>query len=180
MKATEQGVGPGAPRRYQAVPRTLIFLLHRDPQGQVQILLLKGAPDKRLWAGRYNGLGGHVEPDEDILAAAERELAEEAGIQGVALALRGVLHITVAPQDPTAPGILVFVFLGWTQDRRVAPSREGELAWFPVDQLAELPLVDDLHHLLPRLLQGPGFVHGLYRPGADGRLEYHFRVEEAP
>ncbi len=181
MKATEQGVGPGAPRRYQAVPRTLIFLLHDgEEQGTEEILLLKGAADKRLWAGRYNGLGGHVEPDEDILAAAERELAEEAGIQAAALTLRGVLHITLAPQDPNAAGILVFVFLGRTQERRVVPSREGELVWVPVDRLAELPLVDDLHHLLPRLLQGPGFVHGLYRPGPDGRLVYSFRVEEAP
>ena len=58
--------------RYQAVPRVLIFLRNRD-----DVLLLKGAPDKRIWANKYNGVGGHIESDEDVISAARREVTEE-------------------------------------------------------------------------------------------------------
>ncbi len=180
MKATDQGVGPGKPKRYQAVPRTLIFLTRRDEQGREWVLLLKGAADKRLWANRYNGLGGHVEPDEDLLAAAERELAEEAGVRDVALHLRGVIHIQVAVDDPATPGILVFVFVGQVQDTPLVAGREGEPVWIPADELARFPLVDDLYQLLPLLLQGTGFVYGHYHPGPDGTMQYRFRVEGRP
>ena len=42
--------------RYQVVPRTLCFIIHDD-----DVLLLRGAPTKRIWPNKYNGVGGHVE-----------------------------------------------------------------------------------------------------------------------
>jgi len=67
MQAIDQGTRETGRRRYQAIPRTLIFLTSRNSQtAEQEVLLLKGAPNKRLWANRYNGLGGHVEVDEDI------------------------------------------------------------------------------------------------------------------
>ncbi len=42
--------------RYPVIPRALIFLFTGD-----SVLLLKGAPDKRIWPGLYNGIGGHIE-----------------------------------------------------------------------------------------------------------------------
>ena len=52
MPVSDQGVSL---ERYMLVPRTAIFVRRDD-----SYLLLKGAPGKRLWAGKYNGLGGHV------------------------------------------------------------------------------------------------------------------------
>ncbi len=62
MPQSDQGVTKD---RYTIIPRTAIFLRRGD-----SYLLLKGAPTKRLWANKYNGLGGHVERGEDILSAA--------------------------------------------------------------------------------------------------------------
>ncbi len=183
MKITEQGVHTDRKVRYAAIPRSLIFVTSPNPQsGQPEILLLKGAPDKRLWANKYNGIGGHIEGDEDILAGALRELEEETGLTGVELTLRGVINIFVggpgdAPTEPTRPqGILVFVFHGETPQRTLRDSREGRLGWFPLAQLRQLPLVDDLHQLLPLILEQDGFVYGHYRPQADGSMAYHFRT----
>ena len=72
MPSSDQGVNL---ERYMLIPRTAIFLRRGN-----SYLLLKGAPTKRLWANKYNGLGGHVEQGEDILTAAKRELLEESGL----------------------------------------------------------------------------------------------------
>jgi len=50
MPKQDQGV---TPNRYAIIPRTLIFLTSGS-----DILLLKGAPTKHLWANRYNGMAG--------------------------------------------------------------------------------------------------------------------------
>lgn len=145
MPASDQGVQVD---RYQLIPRTLIFLTYND-----QVLLLRGAPDKRIWANLYNGLGGHVEQNEDILNAARRELYEESGLHFSDLWLVGVINVDTGQN----PGIAVFVFRG---DLSAAEgevvtglkSPEGELEWVPVSEIKGLPLVEDLPRLIPKVL----------------------------
>ncbi|GIV78887.1 NUDIX domain-containing protein [Litorilinea aerophila] len=176
MNVSEQGVpGPGQ-RRHQVIPRTLIFLTSVNPTtGGREVLLLKGAPTKRLWANRYNGLGGHVEADEDIHSAARRELREEAGIQVDRLTLRGIVHIqTSTDEQAPRPGVLVFVFHGVSPSREVQTTDEGTPEWIPVNALGSYPLVDDLYELIPRALRPGPIFFGHYRPLADGTMAYAF------
>jgi 8-oxo-dGTP diphosphatase len=177
MKADDQGTGEAGRRRYQAIPRTLIFLTNMNPQTGVRdVLLLKGAPDKRLWANKYNGLGGHVEAGEDVYSAALREVAEETGIIPAQLTLRGVVNIdTGSDANGPRPGVLMFVFHGQVKERNVQTSTEGAAEWLPVDNLQQYPLVDDLYALIPRVLAGDAMFYGHYAPQPDGALIYHFR-----
>ncbi|MFN3335728.1 MAG: NUDIX domain-containing protein, partial [Caldilinea sp.] len=93
MNASEQGTRESGGRNL-VVPRVLVLLTSTNPStGKREVLLLKGAPTKRLWANRYNGLGGHVEANEDVYTAASREVREEAGIEAPTLSLRGVVTI---------------------------------------------------------------------------------------
>ncbi|MDP9372805.1 MAG: NUDIX domain-containing protein [Chloroflexota bacterium] len=160
----EQFVARG---RYTVIPRTLIFLRHGD-----DVLLLKGAPTKRLWAGRYNGLGGHVEPGETIAAAALRECREEAGlapedIEG--LTLRALINVEGDGARVGGPGVLLCVFVGVARTRAVAPSREGTPEWIPIADLGRVDLVDG-DRLLPRLLTGEGLLFGHQRYDGAGQL----------
>jgi 8-oxo-dGTP diphosphatase len=176
MNALEQGTREGGGGRNFVVPRVLVFLTSTNPAtGKREVLLLKGAPTKRLWANQYNGLGGHVEPSEDVYAAAVREVWEEAGIEVQALSLRGVVTIdTGFDEYGRRPGVLMFVFVGEATERTLWPSREGTPAWLPIDDLPSYPLVDDLVELLPRALAGD-FFYGHYSPQPDGTLRYAFQ-----
>jgi 8-oxo-dGTP diphosphatase len=144
------------------IPRTLVFLTHGDA-----VLLLKGAPTKRLWANRYNGLGGHVEPGETIAAAALREVWEEAGIAAGEIegfGLRALINLEGEPQ-----GVLLCVFTGAARTRAVVGSPEGTLEWVPVARLGTIDLVDD-DRLLPRLLSEDRLLFGHQRLAADGSV----------
>ncbi len=164
MSSNEQGVQA---RRYQVVPRTLIFLRRGE-----SYLLLRGAADKKRFAGLYNGIGGHIERGESALTAARRELEEETGLQA-ALRLVGTLLVDVEPHL----GVLLFVFTGQPVGGQLRASAEGRPEWIAYDQLHTIPAVPDL---LP-LLQ---YLHGMSptaapfsaRSGYDasGRLQVIF------
>ena len=74
MSAAEQGANQTA-GRWLTVGRTLCFVVN-----QGAVLLLKRGPHKRIFPNRYNGVGGHIERDEDVVASAQREILEETGL----------------------------------------------------------------------------------------------------
>lgn len=149
MGREDQGVAKSN-HRYQVIPRVLCFVTDGETTTDgASVLLLRGGPHKRLWAGRLNGLGGHVECGEDIYSAARREVREEAGLNVRDLKLAAVVSVDAG--DPTL-GILFFVFTAHADTRDVIPSAEGALEWHPQAALPLADLVEDLPVLLPKVL----------------------------
>jgi 8-oxo-dGTP diphosphatase len=155
--------------RYQVLPRVLCFVTHGD-----EVLLLRGGPRKRLWAGLYNGVGGHIEPSEDIRAAVLREVKEETGLEVGDVRLRGVVHVDV--DDPTL-GVLFFVFTAIAPGKQVVPTPEGSLEWCRAQSLPFAEMVEDLRVILPVVLaMGPADppFFAAYSYDANNRLVVYF------
>jgi 8-oxo-dGTP diphosphatase len=140
MPVSDQGMDR---ERYMLIPRTLIFITRGN-----KLLLLKGAKDKRLWSGLYNGIGGHVEQGETIHAAAQRELFEETGLDSCDLWLCGVTIVNTQIN----PGICMFIFKGECIEGELTLSKEGDLQWINTSDINDLPMVTDLPVLIPKIL----------------------------
>ncbi len=158
MGREEQGVRGS--ERFALIPRTLVFVFHDG-----RVLLLRGAPSKRIWPDRYNGIGGHVEPGEDLLAAGRRELEEETGLAGIPLELVGLVTVEVE----ATRGVLVVVLRGEVRHPTpLRPSGEGMLEWVDPRHLPSLPMVPDVPALLERVMaHAPGAMPFIARSWYD-------------
>ncbi len=158
------------PDRYQLVPRTLVFLIDGD-----HILLVRLAEGRGAWAGRLNGIGGHIERGEHPTESARREVEEETGLRPTELRMCGVVAIDT--REPTGIGLYVFVGEADSGEAFEA-SEEGQPGWFPIENLDDLEAVEDLPVLVPRALEayrsGHPFV-GLYTFDETGNLEIELR-----
>ena len=142
MSAKAQGVSA---QRYALIPRVLIFPVNEAGQ----ILLLEGAQNKKIWAGYWNGLGGHVEQGETILAAARRELFEESGLVAGKMIFCGQVVVDTG-QDR---GIIFLVYKAKQLQGELKESAEGRLAWYSLHNALKLALVEDLFTLLPIVMR---------------------------
>ncbi len=155
-------------KRFTVIPRTLIFVTRGD-----KVLLLQGAPDKKLWANKYNGIGGHVEGGESIYRSAQRELFEETGIESDNLAFCGTILVDSGEEK----GICIFIFKTEYEGTSIVDSNEGKLHWVSAADFDTLSLVEDLPAVLPKVLamvkgDSPFFARSFYSD--DGRLMVSF------
>lgn len=131
---------------YRPIVATLGYVLSED--GTKVLMVHRNARPQDHQLGKYNGLGGKIEPDEDVMAGMRREIMEEAGIACDALSLRGTI---------SWPGFghggedwLGFVFRidRFSGDPWTA-NAEGALEWVSLGDLAALPLWEGDRHFLP-------------------------------
>jgi 8-oxo-dGTP diphosphatase len=87
--------------------------------------------------GKWNGLGGKLEPGESPEECAIREIAEESGLLAVSPELKGILTF---PAFDEIEDWYCFVFVVRQFTGEMIDSNEGDLRWVPDDQLLALNL----------------------------------------
>jgi 8-oxo-dGTP diphosphatase len=152
----------------QAILATLGYLMSADRQ---EILMIRrdARPDD-LHYGYYNGLGGKLEPDEDVAAGMRREIREEAGLECGALELAGTISWPGFGRDGQNWFGFLFRIPSWSGTLGTG-NDEGSLHWMPVaDVLAgRVPMWESDRHFLPLVFAGdPRPFHGVM-PFRDGR-----------
>ncbi|HLA43473.1 MAG TPA: NUDIX domain-containing protein [Aggregatilineales bacterium] len=155
MAAKDQGAD-ATHGHWTVIPRTLCFVTHGG-----DVLLLKRAAHKRIFPNKYNGLGGHIERDEDPRSSAIREIKEEAGLDVINVRYRGVINIDAGGTG----GIMLLVYTAEATSREVIDSEEGTLEWVALDEVPAQDVVEDLPILLPRLfgkINAPFSAHVSY------------------
>ena len=161
---------------YTPILATLGYIF--SPDRAAVLLVHRTARPGDAHLGKYNGLGGKLEPGEDIEAGMRRELREEANIECVSLHLAGTVSwpgFGKGGEDWFGFLFRVTAFTG----NIPASNAEGELAWVSVERVTELPLWPGDRHFLPLVFDPrmPTF-HGVM-PYRDGEVE-SWRVSISP
>ena len=152
---------------YTPIVATLGYVLSPD-RTQVLLIHRNARPDDQH-LGKYNGLGGKIERDEDVVAGMRREIREEAGIECDALSLRGTISwpgFGRNGEDWLGFLFVITEFSGTPHTQNV----EGTLEWVPVEQIMQLPLWEGDRHFLPLVFdRDPRSFHGVM-PYRDGKM----------
>lgn len=152
---------------YTPILATLGYVLSAD--GRQALMIHRNARADDAHFGKYNGLGGKLEANEDVLSGLKREIREEAGIECLSMQLRG----TISWPGFGKQGEDWFGFIYVIERYAGSPLQrnpEGDLVWVDVDRLAELPLWEGDRQFLPLVFdRDPRPFHGVM-PYRDGRM----------
>lgn len=119
--------------------------------------LLLGLKTRGLGAGLWNGFGGKVEQQEDVIDAAKRELREESNLQVAENQLRPLGVITY--EEETNPLLsVVYVFSANSYEGPIKASEEmNPIQWYSYDDLPYNNMWPDAKLWYPTMLNGTCF-----------------------
>jgi len=106
---------------------------------QRRVLLGLRSPDRKLCPETWDAFGGHVEPDESLSEALERELREEIQVKPVHWVPFGMLD----EPKPDVNGVAryhMFVVTRWQGEPTNCGGEHSEIRWFPIIEATRLPV----------------------------------------
>ncbi len=153
---------------YTPIVATLGYVLSPDRSEVLMIHRNARLDDQHL--GKYNGLGGKMEPGEDIATCMQREIREEAGISCESMQLRGTLNWPGFGKHGEDWLGFIFVIDRYSGTPFMS-NAEGTLEWVALERLLTLPMWEGDRHFLPLVFDAePRPFHGVM-PYKDGRMK---------
>ncbi len=124
---------------YTPIVATLGYVLSPDRQSVLMIHRNSRPDDHHL--GKYNGLGGKIEADEDVVTGMIREVREEAGIEALELRLRGTVNWPGFGKHGEHWLGFIFLIPAW-QGMPYTETQEGRLEWVELARILAACQVD--------------------------------------
>lgn len=150
---------------YTPILATLGYLF--SPDGRRVLLVRRDRRPGDAHFGKYNGLGGKLEANEDVVAGFRREVREESGLECDEPRLAGT--ISWPGFGPGGEDWFGFIFrVDRWQGIPLTSNAEGALEWIAVERVLELPLWEGDRHFLPLVFANDNRqFHGVmpYRAG---------------
>lgn len=143
---------------YKPIIGTLGYILSPDRKKTLLVHRNKRLDDQHL--GKYNGLGGKMEPAEDVVRCITREIEEEAGIVCKDIVLRGTINWTGF--GPNGEDWFGFVFrIDSFSGTPYTTNEEGDLSWVDINSIETLPMWEGDRFFLPLVFDNdPRAFHG--------------------
>lgn len=157
---------------YTPIVGTLGYVWDVDADRVLMVHRTARATDDHL--GKYNGLGGKLEANEDVVSGMLREIAEEAALTVTDMRLRGTVNWPGF--GPNLEDWLGFIFLitAWS-GTALTDNNEGTLHWINRerligdDSMPPLPMWEGDRFFLPLVFDAdPRPFHG-FMPYHHGR-----------
>jgi 8-oxo-dGTP diphosphatase len=131
---------------YTPILGTLGYVL--SPDGSEVLLIHRNRNPQDYHFGKFNGLGGKLDPGEDIVAGMRREIREEAGIECERLELRGTISWPGFGKNGEDWFGFVFLIEKWSGEL-LTGNHEGTLVWVPREKIMERNLWEGDRYFLP-------------------------------
>ncbi len=133
------------------VDTTLCYLRHAG-----KVLLLHRIKKKQdINAGKWIGVGGHLEAGESPLACVLREVREETGIILTDIHQVGIIDFLNTECEDER----MWLYVAEVEEEITPECDEGVLAWFPENELFDLPMWEGDRTFLGRMLAGERGFH---------------------
>ncbi len=146
---------------------TLAYILSPDRE-HVLLIHRNKRPDD-IHYGKYVGLGGRLERDEDVLTGVKREIKEESGLLAERLVLRGTILWPGFGKGGQDWFGFVFRVDGFSGESHEG-NAEGTLEWVQLRDIHTVPMWRSDHEWLPMVFDSdPRQFHGVM-PYHDGEM----------
>jgi 8-oxo-dGTP diphosphatase len=157
---------------YKPILATLGYVVSEN--GRKTLLVHRNKRGDDQHHGKYNGLGGKMEPGESIRQCIVREILEEAGITCDTVILRGTINWTGF--GPNGEDWFGFIYrIDRFSGTPFTENGEGELNWHPIEGLLSLPMWEGDRYFLPMVFDDdPRMFHGYMPYGGDKPISWDY------
>ncbi|MDR2432721.1 MAG: NUDIX domain-containing protein [Puniceicoccales bacterium] len=121
-----------------------------------EILLLKRAPNRKLYPNLWECCGGSVRSNESFESAAQRQLLEEAGITATKWKVLECFEVCVNP-DIIVPGLIFTCKADQNAVVKFDPREHVDFRWVTLNDLENFQLINkQMRHSIVKLLMIQG------------------------